>query len=72
MLILCTLAGEEMVALRRAIWPLTRKLAVRLARKRRHGRKGLAIFEERFGIHCLMEEFLLNLNLSIPNLRNQK
>ncbi|MEE3073387.1 MAG: VWA domain-containing protein, partial [Actinomycetota bacterium] len=31
---------EEMVALRRAIWPLTRKLAVRLARKRRHGRKG--------------------------------
>ena len=31
---------EEMAALRRAIWPLTRKLAVRLARKRRHGRKG--------------------------------
>ena len=31
---------EEMVSLRRAIWPLTRKLAVRLARKRRHGRKG--------------------------------
>ncbi len=31
---------EEMVALRRAIWPLTRKLAVRLARKRKHGRKG--------------------------------
>ena len=31
---------EEMVALRRAIWPLTRKLAARLARKRRHGRKG--------------------------------
>ena len=31
---------EEMVELRRAIWPLTRKLAVRLARKRRHGRKG--------------------------------
>ena len=31
---------EEMTALRRAIWPLTRKLAVRLARKRRHGRKG--------------------------------
>ena len=31
---------EEMVALRRAIYPLTRKLAVRLARKRRHGRKG--------------------------------
>ena len=31
---------EEMVALRRAIWPLTRKLAVRLARMRRHGRKG--------------------------------
>ncbi len=31
---------EEMLALRRAIHPLTRKLAVRLARKRRHGRKG--------------------------------
>ena len=31
---------EEMVALRRAIYPLTRKLAVRLARKRRHKRKG--------------------------------
>jgi uncharacterized protein with von Willebrand factor type A (vWA) domain len=31
---------EELTALRRAIYPLTRKLAVRLARKRRHGRKG--------------------------------
>ena len=31
---------EEMVSLRKAIHPLTRKLAVRLARKRRHGRKG--------------------------------
>jgi uncharacterized protein with von Willebrand factor type A (vWA) domain len=31
---------EEMAALRKAIYPLTRKLAVRLARKRRHGRKG--------------------------------
>lgn len=31
---------EEMMSLRRAIYPLTRKLAVRLARKRRHGRKG--------------------------------
>ena len=31
---------EEMVQLRKAIYPLTRKLAVRLARKRRHGRKG--------------------------------
>ena len=31
---------EEMVMLRRAIYPLTRKLAVRLARKRRHKRKG--------------------------------
>jgi uncharacterized protein len=31
---------EEMTQLRRAIYPLTRKLAVRLARKRRHGRKG--------------------------------
>src|SRR5256885_10652155 len=32
--------SEEMAALRRAIHPLARKLAVRLARKRRHGRKG--------------------------------
>lgn len=31
---------EEMVSLRVALHPLTRKLAVRLARKRRHGRKG--------------------------------
>src|SRR5262245_18357397 len=31
---------EEMAELRRAIYPLTCKLAVRLARKRRHGRKG--------------------------------
>ncbi|HEX7095827.1 MAG TPA: VWA domain-containing protein [Acidimicrobiales bacterium] len=31
---------EEMLALRKAIYPLTRKLAVRLARKRRHGRRG--------------------------------
>ena len=31
---------EELAALRRAIHPLTRKLAVRLARKRRHGRRG--------------------------------
>jgi uncharacterized protein len=31
---------EELVSLRKAISPLTRKLAVRLARKRRHGRKG--------------------------------
>ncbi|MGH1505026.1 MAG: vWA domain-containing protein [Acidimicrobiales bacterium] len=31
---------DEMVKLKRAIYPLTRKLAVRLARKRRHGRKG--------------------------------
>jgi uncharacterized protein len=31
---------EELVALRHAIHPLTRKLAVRLARKRRHGRRG--------------------------------
>ena len=31
---------EELAALRKAITPLTRKLAVRLARKRRHGRKG--------------------------------
>ncbi len=31
---------EEMVQLRHALAPLTRKLAARLARKRRHGRKG--------------------------------
>lgn len=31
---------EEMALLRRALYPLTRRLAVRLARKRRHGRKG--------------------------------
>ena len=31
---------EEMATLRRTIQPLARKLAVRLARKRRHGRKG--------------------------------
>ena len=34
--------AEEMLSLRKAIYPLTRKLAVRLARKRRHGRKGSA------------------------------
>jgi uncharacterized protein len=31
---------EELTMLRKALQPLTRKLAVRLARKRRHGRKG--------------------------------
>jgi uncharacterized protein with von Willebrand factor type A (vWA) domain len=31
---------DELVALRKALVPLSRKLAVRLARKRRHGRKG--------------------------------
>ncbi len=31
---------DEMVALRKALQPLTRKLAARLARKRKHGRKG--------------------------------
>jgi len=31
---------EEMANLKKAIYPLTRRLAVRLARKRRHGRKG--------------------------------
>ena len=31
---------EEMAQLRKALQPLTRRLAVRLARKRRHGRKG--------------------------------
>ncbi len=31
---------EEMVGIRKALQPLARRLAVRLARKRRHGRKG--------------------------------
>jgi uncharacterized protein with von Willebrand factor type A (vWA) domain len=31
---------DELIALRRAMVPLTRKLAARLARKRRHGRRG--------------------------------
>jgi len=31
---------DEMQTLRKALYPLTRKLAARLARKRRHGRKG--------------------------------
>ncbi|HYI62064.1 MAG TPA: VWA domain-containing protein [Acidimicrobiales bacterium] len=31
---------DEMANLRKALYPLTRRLAVRLARKRRHGRKG--------------------------------
>ena len=31
---------DELIALRQALRPLSRKLAVRLARKRRHGRKG--------------------------------
>jgi len=35
---------EEMAALHKALYPLTRKLAVRLARKRRHGRKGALDF----------------------------
>jgi hypothetical protein len=35
---------DELTSLRRAIHPLTRKLAVRLARKRRHGRKGALDF----------------------------
>lgn len=35
---------DEMKLLRQAIYPLTRKLAVRLARKRRHGRKGALDF----------------------------
>lgn len=35
---------EELVSLRKALQPLTRRLAVRLARKRRHGRKGALDF----------------------------
>jgi uncharacterized protein with von Willebrand factor type A (vWA) domain len=31
---------DEMQALKKSLYPLTRKLAARLARKRRHGRKG--------------------------------
>lgn len=31
---------DELAALRRAVYPLTRKLAARLARRRRHGRRG--------------------------------
>jgi uncharacterized protein with von Willebrand factor type A (vWA) domain len=31
---------DEMASLRKALYPLTRKLAARLARKRKHGRKG--------------------------------
>jgi uncharacterized protein with von Willebrand factor type A (vWA) domain len=35
---------EEMISLRKALQPLARRLAVRLARKRRHGRKGALDF----------------------------
>jgi len=35
---------EELAALRKSLQPLSRKLAVRLARKRRHGRKGALDF----------------------------
>src|SRR5207302_9916190 len=35
---------DELAALRRTIYPLTRRLAVRLARKRGHGRKGATDF----------------------------
>lgn len=35
---------EELANLRKAVYPLTRKLAARLARKRRHGRKGALDF----------------------------
>lgn len=37
---------EEMGNLRKAIFPLTRKLAARLARKRKHGRKGPLDFRD--------------------------
>ena len=36
----CTPAARRCSSLRKALQPLTRKLAARLARKRRHGRKG--------------------------------
>jgi len=35
---------DELVAMRKSLQPLSRKLAVRLARKRRHGRKGALDF----------------------------
>src|SRR3954462_2412546 len=35
---------DEMLSLKKALFPLTRKLAARLARKRRHGRKGALDF----------------------------
>ena len=35
---------DEMVQLRKALQPLTRRLAIRLARKRKHGRKGALDF----------------------------
>ncbi|MBA2496625.1 MAG: VWA domain-containing protein, partial [Acidimicrobiia bacterium] len=35
---------EELAMLRKALYPLTRRLAVRLTRKRRHGRKGALDF----------------------------
>ncbi len=35
---------DEMASLRKALYPLTRKLQARLARKRRHGRKGALDF----------------------------
>ncbi|MBW3649275.1 MAG: VWA domain-containing protein [Actinobacteria bacterium] len=37
---------EELAMMRRAIHPLTRRLAVRLARKRRHGRRGPLDFRD--------------------------
>ncbi|WP_334142732.1 vWA domain-containing protein [Rhabdothermincola sp.] len=37
---------EEMANLRKAIYPLTRKLAARLARKRKHGRRGPLDFRD--------------------------
>ena len=43
---------EEMAELQRAIHPLTRKLAVRLARKRRHGRRGPLDFRPPSATRC--------------------
>jgi len=43
---------EELASLRVAIHPLTRKLAVRLARKRRHGRRGRSTSGRRCATRC--------------------
>ena len=64
---------EEMVALKRAIWPLTRKLAARLAgRKATWKKKGLSTFETLFDIRSRMGAFLQNRNSNFLNQLNRK